>query len=323
MIYFKSPFLLKRRKHKGLRLNFFPCVVLSLTVWSLILSAPQAVAKGDWQTFTLKAPKVKVGDGDTFMVDINGNGRFDLPGERIRMLYVDTPELHKSHKGKDRKHGIPARDFLFKAITGRTWKGGGKKMPAQRGEDLRLRVEKNNRQGKYGRTLALVLVGDKNVNLALIQAGHSPLDARYSIPENFSAYARAEAQAFESGKGIWKRPGSKKRYLKRLKKEGRTPQSGKNSFYVGELPASANLSRFTGKYVQLQGKIKKIRILRRKHFLIFLGERKTTRVFALNFRAARLGLTGWKTGQIVKVAGFVGKYKGKTELKLNYGKILP
>ncbi len=33
------------------------------------------------------------------------------PQERVRLLYVDTPELKKSHKGKDPKLGLPAKGF--------------------------------------------------------------------------------------------------------------------------------------------------------------------------------------------------------------------
>ena len=51
-------------------------------------------------------------DGDTFDVDVNRNGRFTNPQERVRLLYVDTLELKKSHKGKDPKLGLPAKGFL-------------------------------------------------------------------------------------------------------------------------------------------------------------------------------------------------------------------
>ena len=50
--------------------------------------------------------KVRVIDGDTFDADIDRNGLFSNPEERIRLLYVDTPELSESHKGKDPKHGF-------------------------------------------------------------------------------------------------------------------------------------------------------------------------------------------------------------------------
>ena len=56
--------------------------------------------------------KIRVIDGDTFDVDIDRKGLFSNPEERIRLLYVDTPELSESHKGKDIKQGLPAKAFL-------------------------------------------------------------------------------------------------------------------------------------------------------------------------------------------------------------------
>ena len=41
--------------------------------------------------------KVRVIDADAFDVDIDRNGLFSNPEERIRLLYVDTPELSESH----------------------------------------------------------------------------------------------------------------------------------------------------------------------------------------------------------------------------------
>ena len=55
--------------------------------------------------------KLRVIDGDTFDADFNRNGRFSNSQERVRLLYVDTPELKKSHKGKDPKLGLTAIGF--------------------------------------------------------------------------------------------------------------------------------------------------------------------------------------------------------------------
>ena len=55
---------------------------------------------------------LKTIDGDTFEADLNRNGRIAGKQERVRLLYVDTPELNESHKGKDLQYGIPAKDFL-------------------------------------------------------------------------------------------------------------------------------------------------------------------------------------------------------------------
>ena len=54
---------------------------------------------------------LRVIDGGTIDAD-NRNGQFSSPQERVRLLYFDTPELKKSHKGKDPKLGVPAKGFL-------------------------------------------------------------------------------------------------------------------------------------------------------------------------------------------------------------------
>ena len=37
---------------------------------------------------------------------------FSYPEERIRLLYEDTSELSKSHKGKDPRFGLPFKGIL-------------------------------------------------------------------------------------------------------------------------------------------------------------------------------------------------------------------
>ena len=85
--------------------------------------------------------KVKVIDEDTFDVDIDLNSLFSNPEERIRLLYVDTPELSESHNWKDPRHGLPAKAFLKSALL----KG-----------KVVLRVDPKNRKGDYGRLLAIL-----------------------------------------------------------------------------------------------------------------------------------------------------------------------
>ena len=79
----------------------------------------QGLPKG-WNLISLKDLMLKTIDGDTFEADLNRNGRIAGKQERVRLLYVDTPELNESHKGKDLHYGIPAKDFLKQKLnTGR------------------------------------------------------------------------------------------------------------------------------------------------------------------------------------------------------------
>jgi endonuclease YncB( thermonuclease family) len=75
----------------------------------------QALPK-NWKKISLQKMRAKLIDGDTFDADRNRNGKFSNPEERIRLLYVDTPELSKSHKGKDLKFGLPAKGYLSSVL---------------------------------------------------------------------------------------------------------------------------------------------------------------------------------------------------------------
>ena len=201
--------------------------------------------------------KVRVIDGDTFDADIDRNGLFSNPEERIRLLYVDTPELSESHKGKDPKHGLPAKAFLKSALL----KG-----------KATLRVDHKNRKGDYGRLLAILEVRGNNVNLALIRHGHSYFDTCYSWPEGFRTYAMAEAHAFVKHLGIWKYKKTRRRYLLRLRKEGKTVYSARNQYFVTRIQKAyeINLFEFEGRFVRVQGKLEKIQKLGKVAKLIYL-----------------------------------------------------
>ena len=150
----------------------------------------QGLPRG-WNLISLKDLKLKTIDGDTFEADLNRNGRIAGKQERVRLLYVDTPELNESHKGKDLLHGIPAKDFLKQKLnTGR----------------CSLWVDPGNSRGNRGRLLGLVEFSGNNINLELIREGHSYFDTRFSRPRNYVLYARQEAQAFISRRGIWEQP---------------------------------------------------------------------------------------------------------------------
>ena len=87
------------------------CLSLIMMPHQILAEEGQALPK-NWEKISLKKLKLRVIDGDTFDADFNRNGRFSNPQERVRLLYVDTPELKKSHKGKDPKLGLPAKGFL-------------------------------------------------------------------------------------------------------------------------------------------------------------------------------------------------------------------
>ena len=92
------------------------CISLIMIPQQILAEEEQALPK-NWKNISLKKMKLRAIDGDTFDADFNRNGRFTNPQERVRLLYVDTPELKKSHKGIDSKLGLPAKGFLKSVLS--------------------------------------------------------------------------------------------------------------------------------------------------------------------------------------------------------------
>ncbi len=98
-----------------------------------------------------------------------------------------------------------------------------------------LWVDPKNCTGNYGRLLEILEVKGHNINLALIKQGHSYFDTRYSWPEDFKTYVKAEAYAFEKNLGIRSLRNSRKRYLFLTCKEGKTVYSSSNPYFVSKI----------------------------------------------------------------------------------------
>ena len=256
---------------------------------------------------------LKTIDGDTFEADLNRNGRIAGKQERVRLLYVDTPELNESHKGKDLLHGIPAKDFLKQKLnTGR----------------CSLWVDPENSRGNRGRLLGLVECSGININLELIREGHSYFDTRFSRPRNYVLYARQEAQAFNSRRGIWSSLDSRKAYLKRLRDEGKTVYSLKNPLFRAEPRESLNLkpAQYKGLFLRVRGAVLKTRDLSRGAQLIFLKSRNLKQGLpVITFKEQRKEnrLEQLSRGTRIQVEGFVQLYRGKQwQIRMHRGMVL-
>jgi len=288
-----------------MRLNYFLaglgfCLSLIFSAQETFALEGQVLPK-NWEKISLQKMKAEVIDGDTFDADLNRNGKFSNPEERIRLLYVDTPELSKSYKGKDPKFGLPAKEFLSSVL---------------RKKAAVLWIDPSNRTGNYGRLLAVLEVKGHNINLALIKQGHSYFDTRYSWPEDFKIYAKAEAYAFEKHLGIWSYKKSRKRYLLRMRKEGKTVYSRKNPYFVSKIQKaqSISLSKFNGRFVRVRGKIKKINTLGKGAQLIYLYHQRMKKGLAvISFENQRnwLGLNKIRKGDFLQIEGFATLYKQK------------
>lgn len=97
-------------------------------------------------------------DGDTFDVGISMG--FDLSTQaRIRLLGVDTPEIHGVKKrSQEFHHGQASMDYVNTLLKVGDW--------------LELRIRQSARE-KYGRWLAVAFMGDGTcLNALLIQRGY-------------------------------------------------------------------------------------------------------------------------------------------------------
>ena len=146
---------------------FWILVLLTLS-GEVAVAGTQALPKG-WDAMLLSGRKFRVIDGDTFDADLNGDGRLTKSRERIRLLYMDTPELSKSHKGRDVRLGQSAKAFLAEVLEGR---------------QIRLWVNPDYPKGNHGRLLGVLESEGRNVNLGLITQGHSYFDTRFAFPED-------------------------------------------------------------------------------------------------------------------------------------------
>jgi len=252
----------------------------------------------------------RVLDGDTFEADLNADGRITPPQERIRLLGVDTPELHDNPKGLDLAHGLPAQAFLRQALSGKS---------------LRLALPQADR---HGRTLAQVWADGVWINQEIIAQGHSPLDTRFGLPDpaDYPEWVRLEAAAFESRKGIWADDPSRRKYLDRLAREGRTPAAPGNPLWGGTFPGEGfDPARWEGKFVMLEAVLKKQRPLGGKgnQLLIFsLGEGRELAGFIRPGPRVTGPWGHWPVGSRLAVDGFITPYRGNLELVVHSARVI-
>lgn len=126
---------------------------------------------------------VRVVDGDTIIVDINGKN------EKIRLIGVDTPETVDPRKPVQ-CFGKEASTFTKNLLEGK-----------------QVRLEGDSSQGdrdKYGRLLRYVFLPDDTfVNKEIITQGYGH-EYTYRIPYHYQKdFKTAERSARSSQKGLW------------------------------------------------------------------------------------------------------------------------
>jgi micrococcal nuclease len=128
-------------------------------------------------------------DGDTILLDGD---------ERVRLIGVDTPELHRPN--------TPVQFYAREASA----------FTRRLVEHRRVRLEFDRthpsdgypRRDKYGRTLAYVYLGDGTfVNLEIVRRGYGFAYTRFPF-RYLDEFRAAERAARESGAGLWAEPDS-------------------------------------------------------------------------------------------------------------------
>ena len=117
---------------------------------------------------------VSVGDGDTVRVTSRQGDKIT-----IRLACIDAPETSQGTSGK--------------------WSTNTLKGLIQ-GKSISLKPQVNDR---YGRTVAEIYVGNRNINLQMVQVGAAYVYRQYLKQCDREAYLRAETAATKKGLGVW------------------------------------------------------------------------------------------------------------------------
>jgi len=140
---------------------------------------------------TLSGKVLKVLDGDTFLIRVQGRE------EHVRLREIDAPEITHQRKVGQEPWGKRAKDFAQSLV---------------RGKAVRLELEEPDERDKYHRLLAYVFTNHIFINREMILSGNAffypgPFRGRYA-----DELREAEEAARENGRGVWdKRNGLKER----------------------------------------------------------------------------------------------------------------
>ena len=148
------------------------------------------------------ADVLSIGDGDTIMVREQGTK------VKVRLACVDAPETSQ------RPYGRQSRDALTVLI------------PI--GSSVSLKVKAKDR---YGRTVAEVYKGNRNLNQALVRQGQAFVYWQYISGCDRQRYGKLERDASFQGLGVWSVAGGIQRpwEYRRSRTPGRGGSSGSHS----------------------------------------------------------------------------------------------
>lgn len=128
------------------------------------------------------AELVRVVDGDTLVILHRPS---EPRTEHIRLLNVNTPE-----RGRP---GFDEATATLRTLVGRA------------GAEVRLVYEKDGKpeHDRYGRLLAYIMAGDRNVNVELVRSGWSRYETEFGEGRFPQELREAEAEARRERRGLW------------------------------------------------------------------------------------------------------------------------
>ena len=127
-----------------------------------------------WSLPAPGATIISIGDGDTIRI------RDGAEKLTVRLACIDAPEISQT------PYGARSRNFLKELIP--------------LGTKVSLHIQATDR---YGRSIAEVYAGKKNINQLMIMQGHGFVYRQYLSSCDVSRYISLEHQAQKLGLGVW------------------------------------------------------------------------------------------------------------------------
>ena len=125
---------------------------------------------------------VRVVDGDTFVINYNGNN------EKVRLIGVDTPESVHPDSNKNTKDGITASEYTKSMLSGKY-------------VSLELDVQERD---KYGRILAYVYLDGQMYNKMLLKEGYAKVAIFPPNVKYVEEFKNLQEEAIKNKVGLWK-----------------------------------------------------------------------------------------------------------------------
>lgn len=138
---------------------------------------------------TVYGTVTKVSDGDTVHIITTEQTKL-----RVRLYGIDAPETPKiNHQaGAVNKPGQPCSVESWNALEGKI-----------KGQQVRLDIIDIDR---YRRMVGVIWLGNRNINLEMVQEGYAEAFTEYLKPPYRSQFLEAEREAKSAKRGIWSLP---------------------------------------------------------------------------------------------------------------------